>query len=85
MEVHTSTANTSQNSNEMILQQLFPCLTPVNAHMRNIQSRLSTFEAGWPRSKVRVSPRELAESGMFYLGKSDCSTKYLNGSTNEHC
>ena len=50
------------------LQQLFPCRNPVNPHMRNIQSRLATYETGWPAERIQASSRELADSGLYYLG-----------------
>jgi len=67
-------------SNEVILKQLFPCLDPVNPHMRDFEVRLATFEVGWPRSKTRASPKELAKSGMFCIGERDkLKCWYCNG------
>ena len=54
--------------NPMNLQQLFPCNNPVNPHMRSIDARMATYEVGWNNDRVRATPRQLAESGMYYLG-----------------
>ena len=51
------------------LVRLFPCLHPTNPHMRNIVTRLETFQNGWQKSRMKAQPKELAESGMYYTGR----------------
>jgi len=75
---HTSfSSNLSQSSS---YNQIFTCSDPSNPHMRSVQSRLATFRSGWQASRVRTSPKQLAESGLFYLGDRDrMKCWYCNG------
>ena len=59
----------SYRFNESTLPQLFPCLHPSHPHLRTLNARLDTFGYGWQPSRIRASPRQLAESGLYYLGK----------------
>ncbi|KAM3612380.1 uncharacterized protein V6R79_007762 [Siganus canaliculatus] len=42
---------------------------PLAPHMRNEEARLQTFSS-WP-SAAPVTPRDLAQAGLYYLGQSD--------------
>ncbi|XP_034037359.1 E3 ubiquitin-protein ligase XIAP isoform X1 [Thalassophryne amazonica] len=50
---------------EVVDQSIYP----IAAHMRSEESRLQTFSS-WP-STAPVSPRDLAQAGLFYSGESD--------------
>jgi len=64
----------------MNLAELFPCMNPVNPHMRSMEARLATFDVGWQSDRVRASPQLLADSGMYYLGERDrVKCWYCNG------
>lgn len=41
---------------------------PRNPHQVLLETRLETFR-NWPQESTRVTPRELAEAGFFYIGK----------------
>ena len=52
--------------------ELFPCLHPVNPHMRTEEARLQTFidnSSIWPAHRVRASPREIVDAGFYYMGE----------------
>uniref|UniRef100_H2XQL2 Uncharacterized protein n=1 Tax=Ciona intestinalis TaxID=7719 RepID=H2XQL2_CIOIN len=54
-------------------------INPVNSSMKNLSSRLSTFER-WPRHKTVATPNQIAKSGFFYLGDRDrAKCWYCNG------
>jgi len=77
----TSSGRQSHSSRSLsTANQIFSCSNPVNPHMRSLESRLSTFRSGWQASRVRASPKQLAESGLYFLGERD-RTKcwYCNG------
>ena len=50
------------------LKRQFPCLCPVNPHMRNFEDRLQTFDHRWPKLKINPTPRHIAKAGFFFLG-----------------
>ncbi|XP_076810466.1 baculoviral IAP repeat-containing protein 3-like [Clavelina lepadiformis] len=58
----------------------FPCLNPVNPHMRREEMRLDTFDRRWPSAKVKATKQQIAKAGFFFLGQRD-RTKcwYCNG------
>ncbi|XP_076803086.1 uncharacterized protein LOC143447047 [Clavelina lepadiformis] len=62
---------------------LFPCSNPVNPHMRSKESRLQTFldhSSSWPAHRIRATPRQIANAGMYYLGVRDrVKCWYCNG------
>ncbi|XP_078487989.1 baculoviral IAP repeat-containing protein 3-like [Ciona intestinalis] len=61
------------------LAKMFPLKNPVNSSMKNMSSRLSTFER-WPRHKTVATPNQIAKSGFFYLGDRDrAKCWYCNG------
>ena len=50
---------------------IFPCLHPVNPHMRNEAARLQTFLDNltvWPAHRINATPEEISRAGMYYLG-----------------
>ena len=61
--------------NESIPQsspEIFPCLHPINPHMRDSEVRLQTFAdraANWPAHRINATPREIVEAGFYYLGR----------------
>ena len=60
-----------ESSASQIEEDLFPCLHPINPHMRNEESRLQTFHDHaliWPAHRVKATPKDIAEAGMYYLG-----------------
>jgi len=45
-------ANTNDHSNPQLSAEVFPCLHPINPHMRDSENRLQTFvdrAASWPK------------------------------------
>ncbi|XP_076803142.1 baculoviral IAP repeat-containing protein 7-like [Clavelina lepadiformis] len=63
---------------------LFPCsnVSVLNPHMRSKESRLQTFLdfLSWPAHRIRATPRQIANAGMYYLGVRDQSKGwYCNG------
>ncbi|CAK8686355.1 unnamed protein product [Clavelina lepadiformis] len=64
-------------------RNLFPCSNPVNPHMRSEESRLQTFldhSSSWPAHRIRATPRQIANAGMYYLGVRDrVKCWYCNG------
>ena len=65
------------------LRNLFPCLHPVNPHMRNKEARLQTFldnSSIWPAHRIRATPQQIVDAGMYYLGERDrVKCWYCNG------
>ncbi len=62
------------------LNALFPCLHPISPYMRDIDSRLETFDNRWPAHKARATPQQIAEAGFFFLGERDrVKCYYCNG------
>ena len=53
----------------MDLQRLFPCLNPVNPHMKQLSDREQTFDSRWPRHKILAPTKHIAKAGFFFLGK----------------
>ncbi|XP_076799916.1 inhibitor of apoptosis protein-like isoform X1 [Clavelina lepadiformis] len=79
-------ANQVSHRNVGILQanmNLFPCSNPVNPHMRSEESRLQTFldhSSSWPAHRIRATPRQISNAGMYYLGVRDrVKCWYCNG------
>ncbi|XP_076810492.1 uncharacterized protein LOC143453191 [Clavelina lepadiformis] len=62
---------------------LFPCSNPVNPHMKSEKSHLQTFldhSSSWPAHRIRATPRQIANAGMYYLGVRDrAKCWYCNG------
>ena len=52
------------------LKRQFPCLYPVNPHMREKEARLETFDRRWPSQKINATPEHIVKAGFFFLGKS---------------
>ncbi|CAK8695780.1 unnamed protein product [Clavelina lepadiformis] len=84
--ISTSRANEADHRNLITLQRnrnLFPCLNPVNPHMRSEESRVQTFldhSSSWPAHRIRATPRQIANAGMYYLGVRDrVKCWYCNG------
>ena len=65
----TASQTTQINAAERANQ--FPCNNPINPHMRTINARMETYAFGWDNTRTRATPREFAESGMYYLGQRD--------------
>ena len=65
------------------LRSIFPCLHPVNPHMRGSQARLQTFldnSSIWPAHRIRATPQQIVNAGMYYLGERDrVKCWYCNG------
>ena len=65
------------------LGDIFPCLHPVNPHMRSNEARLQTFLDNcsiWPAHRIRATPQEIVDAGMYYLGERDrVKCWYCNG------
>ena len=62
----------------------YPCLHPVNPHMRSSAARLETFKptptVRWPRERLRAGINEVTNAGFFYLGERDrVKCWYCNG------
>jgi len=75
----TSSGRNSQTP-RMGANQIFACSNPVNPHMRSLESRLSTYRSGWQASRVRATPKQLAETGLYFLGERDrLKCWYCNG------
>ena len=62
---------------------LFLCRRPINPHMRSKEARLQTFldnSVSWPVHRIRATPQQIADAGMFYLGERDrVKCWYCNG------
>ena len=73
-----STAN-----NGSIDTSRFPCNHPINPHMRSKNARLQTFldhSTTWPAHRVRATPQQIVDAGMYYLGLRDrVKCWYCNG------
>ena len=50
------------------LKRQFPCLYPVNPHMKDFNARLQTFDQRWPSQKVNATPQHIAKAGFYFLG-----------------
>ena len=65
------------------LYDTFPCLHPVNPHMRSSEARLQTFldnSSIWPAHRIRATPQQIVDAGMYYLGERDrVKCWYCNG------
>ena len=65
------------------LRSIFPCLHPVNPHMRSSEARLQTFldnSSIWPAHRIRATPQQIVDAGMYYLGERDrVKCWYCNG------
>jgi len=65
------------------LEIMFPCSNPVNPHMQNLQSRLSTFHERsnmWPQRHIAATPTDMSQAGLYYLGTRDrVKCWYCNG------
>ena len=65
------------------LRDIFPCIHPVNPHMRSSQARLQTFldnSSIWPAHRIRATPQQIVDAGMYYLGDRDrVKCWYCNG------
>jgi len=78
---HGSHQDRTNNQDSLQQRQItFPCRLPINPHMRSIEARIATFDAGWNTETLQASVRELAEAGLFYLGTRDkMKCWYCNG------
>ena len=75
-----ATTNQSTQSEAANLANLYPCNNPINPHMRTMNARMETFAFGWDNSRTRATPRQFAESGLYYLGDRDrVKCFYCNG------
>ncbi|XP_076800003.1 baculoviral IAP repeat-containing protein 7-like isoform X9 [Clavelina lepadiformis] len=74
---------TEERTTNQNLTRLFPCSNPVNPHMMSEESRLQTFldhSSSWPAHRIRATPRQIANAGMYYLGVRDrVKCWYCNG------
>nr|CAB3267788.1 baculoviral IAP repeat-containing protein 7-A-like [Phallusia mammillata] len=72
-----------ETSTSSARESLFPCLDPVNSHMKRESARLSTFTGNrhnWPSDRINASFQQFAEAGLYYLGSSDrVKCWYCNG------
>ena len=50
------------------LKRQFPCLFPVNPHMRNSEDRLLTFDHRWPKHKINAAVPHIVKAGFYFLG-----------------
>ena len=68
---------------EMFAAIIFPCLHPVNPHMRSSQARLQTFLDNsniWLAHRICATPQQIVDAGMYYLGERDrVKCWYCNG------
>ena len=75
----TSTIQINQSN----LMGLFPCLHPINRHMGSREMRIQTFldhSSTWPAHRIRATPVDIADAGMYYLGERDrVKCWYCNG------
>jgi len=66
-----------------LLLHMFPCLNPVNPHMRSKIARLQTFRDRsdkWPAHRIAATPEQLSQAGFYYLGERDrVKCWYCNG------
>lgn len=61
------------------LAVIYPCNNAVSAHMRQLESRLETFNnPNWPSHKIKATPRQIAIAGFFYLGTYYLSMQKVN-------
>ena len=70
-------------TNQSNLVGFFPCLTPINPHMRSREMRIQTFldhSSTWPAHQIQATPSDIADAGMYYLGERDrVKCWYCNG------
>ena len=52
------------------MENQFASRAPYNPHVLNSDDRLQSFTKNWPL-KVHVAPREMADSGFYYLDDSN--------------
>ena len=84
---HTQSASRSASQAEInrlrFLEENYPCIHPINPHMRTREARLQTFtdnSARWPAHKTRATPQQIVDAGMYYLGVRDrVKCWYCNG------
>ena len=81
--VDASHQNNGRRNPTENLWNMFPCLHPVNPHMRNKEARLQTFldnSSIWPAHRIRATPQQIVDAGMYYLGERDrVKCWYCNG------
>ena len=72
-----------QHQSQQNLVHVFPCHHPINPHMRSREARLQTFldhSTTWPAYRVRATPQQIVDAGMYYLGSRDrVKCWYCNG------
>ena len=82
-EIEQSRPQSSLQSGGTSNNHTFPCLHPINPHMRSREARLQTFLdhcTVWPAHRIRASPQQIVDAGMFYLGNGDrVKCWYCNG------
>jgi len=65
------------------LAVMYPCDNAYSPHLTSLESRLQTFidrERNWSKVRVKATPRQMAEAGLFYLGDHDrVKCYYCNG------
>ena len=83
---NSSSSPTHLNQHSQSQQNLvhvFPCHHPINPHMRSREARLQTFldhSTTWPAHRVRATPQQIVDAGMYYLGLRDrVKCWYCNG------
>ena len=83
LPVGNSSPINHRNESSENLRNLFPCLYPINPHMRNKEARLQTFldnSSIWPAHRIRATPQQIVDAGMYYLGERDrVKCWYCNG------
>ena len=71
------------NSKSTSFRDAFPCDHPKNPHMSTKKGRLQTFldnSSIWPAHRIRATPHEIVDAGMYYLGERDrVKCWYCNG------
>ena len=81
--VSRASVQTRQPPRTSPLYDTFPCLHPVNPHMRSSEARLQTFldnSSIWPAHRIRATPQQIVDAGMYYLGERDrVKCWYCNG------
>ena len=83
-DVRRSEAEVAQENEELSSRQInFPCLHPVNPHMRSSEARLQTFLDNCSiclAHRIRATPQQIVDAGMYYLGERDrVKCWYCNG------
>ena len=59
-------------------EESFACRAPYNPHMLSSDERLQSFTKNWP-VKGHVTPREMADAGVYYLDDSDRVIRFYCG------